>query len=289
MDPIHVGSVLDRARGALLWCHRRCCAAVGRNARLLGVMTLCPCVVPLCVDQLHAGAVASSNKAGVRVYRLEADRLRTKGLTRRTALEGQPGAVNDVHRARVLPTACPINVELEGQRVAIHQAHIHVVAAGHLAGDVRIARCPNAAEGGLKLGVNGRRAVRVVCRGAAAHDAALAGTPAAAKTAVVPVLIARHLRPVAHRCEAVEGGKVVGLHRRDLDVLRVWADPAASTLVRNPHGLAGTQVPDAQAPAPRRGGRRAGEVRGRDARKQQPHRQVPCARNHSVGQPLPKI
>mmetsp|Transcript_100216 Transcript_100216/g.311732 ORF Transcript_100216/g.311732 Transcript_100216/m.311732 type:complete len:519 (-) Transcript_100216:210-1766(-) len=199
---MHTGDVRSRPDGAgcaLLRGNGRRSATIRCYRRLLGMVPPCPSVVPLRVNELHAGPVATGDQACVGVDGLQAGGDRPQTLPRRTVTEGEARAVDDMHLLQVLASAGPNDVKLERQGVAVHQAHVHVVAAGHLApGLVRSARGAHASKGALKLCIDGWRAARVVRGGAGAPHATLARSATAAQAAFVPMLIAGHLWPVAH-------------------------------------------------------------------------------------------
>lgn len=107
-----------------------------------------------------------------------------------------------------------MNLKLERDGVSIHQADIHPVAAFPHAFQWAARQARNA-KGGLKLGVDGRRA--------AIRSANLLRSAAVTNHAPVSVSIAAELRPVASAGLAVWGREVVAPSWRDLDVLGIWS------------------------------------------------------------------
>mmetsp|Transcript_119877 Transcript_119877/g.339799 ORF Transcript_119877/g.339799 Transcript_119877/m.339799 type:complete len:320 (+) Transcript_119877:217-1176(+) len=185
---LHELGVLDRARAALLRVLGRRGAAVGGG---LGRVRLPPHAVPLVVDELRAGAVAPHDLVGLGVDGLEV-RHHVGGvevLLGRAVGEGQPGAID--HRAALVAVA--VELQLEGECEAVHQADVHVVASFHAASGGVTGRTFTA-EGRLELGVNGRGALGVVPVG---PHAGLARAAAPTQAAAVAHVVAAHLRPVA--------------------------------------------------------------------------------------------
>mmetsp|Transcript_29584 Transcript_29584/g.79902 ORF Transcript_29584/g.79902 Transcript_29584/m.79902 type:complete len:245 (+) Transcript_29584:648-1382(+) len=243
MHGVDVGSVLHGPCRALLRRHGRGRATEGRDSGLLRLVALGHGVVPLRVDELQAGPIATGDKAGVRVDGPQVQSGSARVLFGGTALEREACAINDAHLLKVVPYARAVDVELEWERVSIYEAYIHVVTACHGMG-VRVAGGALLPEGGLELGVHRRRAARVVGVRAGPYDAALPRTAAATQAAIVTVLVARHLRPIPHRRQTVRCAKVVRRHRLDARVLGVRSDLSSSAFVRNPYRLIVTAVPD---------------------------------------------
>mmetsp|Transcript_84869 Transcript_84869/g.216167 ORF Transcript_84869/g.216167 Transcript_84869/m.216167 type:complete len:244 (-) Transcript_84869:95-826(-) len=221
---------------------RRRGATEGRDVSVGGVSSPRQGVVPLVVNQLHAGGVATDDLLGLRVQGLETDLLVQKTLPSRTTVDGDVAAVDrsPVNDRQIICQARALCLELERQRETIHQAKLDVVTTCQPA-TPRVALLRGVAEGRLELRVYRWRALAVVVAGT---NAILAWPATATQGTIVPTLVAPHLRPITRSNLRSARLEVVVAVRLDPEVLRIALQCPAVALVGDPDGVGGATVAD---------------------------------------------
>mmetsp|Transcript_20669 Transcript_20669/g.30799 ORF Transcript_20669/g.30799 Transcript_20669/m.30799 type:complete len:225 (+) Transcript_20669:626-1300(+) len=200
-------------------------------------MVLSHSVVPIAESQLSARAVASGDLTRCRVLhpQVHTGTSLSQVFSGRALIVVQMGAID--HLARLgSSSAITLQLQLERQGEAIHQAHIQPIAACGLA-TAGVAWEAHLSESSFEFSIN--------WRGTALSTAYLAGSTAATNRALVPLAIAAHFGPVSSGLQVVGHSEVMGCIWRQLDVLRVGAH-ARSSLMSDPNRSRATTVDDAQ-------------------------------------------
>mmetsp|Transcript_29311 Transcript_29311/g.63571 ORF Transcript_29311/g.63571 Transcript_29311/m.63571 type:complete len:292 (-) Transcript_29311:12-887(-) len=248
MNSLEELSVGNRASTTSLRSFRGSRAAIRDHERVsIGAARVW--VAPLVVHQLLTGCIATSYLVSMRVERsqIHSDPLRTLQLLLMWAqVGGEAGAIDcqPVVRARVSHTLT-LDLQLEGQCPAVHEAHVDIVAALH--SYTILARQCRGTECAFELRVYWRCTIGVVIflnLWWPPHAGFLRPSRTTQST-IVSLLVAAHLGPIAGRRQFAQNDEIVGRRRIQLNVLRVRTC-CRTGLVSNPNGLGGTPIDNSQ-------------------------------------------